>query len=760
VTAFARQYLTALAAALLLGACATVPPMERAFEQRVDAGTSRVIDNVLRHGGPPPPAPALVHELLARPIAAQDAQHLFERSVPAALAALAEPLPPPHAGAPVEIRALLSPYLADLAQAQKLLGSAQRGAGIDALALLAELEAGLPSAARLHEAAGYDAQAIARAATLFLETNARLARALRAAEGRIRFPETAQRYESAVGAVVIGTRGNDLHPNDAAVIVDPAGNDTYERAPAAGGAVAVVVDLGGDDRYRGSDLAILGLAAILDFAGNDAYGSDGPAWGAAFAGVSVLVDYGGDDVYQSAHFGQGAAAAGIGALLDLEGNDGYRLRAGGQGFGMAGGLGLLWDRAGDDRYIAAGLRDAFERGGGISFAQGASTGARTALGGGTGILRDDAGHDDYAAEMFAQGTAYFYAVALLWDLGGNDWYRAARYAQGNGVHQAVGVLRDEAGGDRYELSVGVGQGMGLDLAVGILADVEGDDRYAAPTLAQGSATANGVGLMLDLGGEDEWRLGERGEGWGEAKWSRGLPSIALILFDDARGTLLRGGKPATLPAPAVAHESESEGTCPPAPAAAPATGLALAQALRRLGPGLAAGKVDGALWALALGELRARPGAALSELPAEEFDVAWALSAALACALRGAQDAQAVVMWDAFERHLAEQPGSPLAGQIAGALRARPAPAPQMRRLVARLAAHPACGVRAQALALDGSVAAAQGALRSSCWQLQSRALRILSEKGVSPESLEGVPAFLLQAFQPGGKRPAPGRAP
>ena len=149
----------------------------------------------------------------------------------------------------------------------------------------------------------------------------------------------------------------------------------------------------------------------------------------------------------------------------------------------------------------------------ISFAQGAGTGVRTALGGGAGILRDDAGHDDYAAEMFAQGAAYYYALGLLWDRGGNDYYRAARYAQGSGVHQAVGVLRDDAGGDRYVLSVGVGQGMGLDLAVGILADMEGDDRYAAPTLAQGSATANGVGLMLDAGGEDEWRLSEHGEGW-------------------------------------------------------------------------------------------------------------------------------------------------------------------------------------------------------------------------------------------------------
>jgi hypothetical protein len=755
-----RRHGGALCAALLLGACAMVPPVERALQSRVDAESLRVIDNVLRHGAPPPPAPALVHELLGRPFAAQDAKAVFGRSVPGALAALGEPLPAAESGTPVEIRSLLEPYLADLAQAQTLLKAARRGNGLDAVALLAELDAGLPSAARVREAAGYDAQAIARAAALFFEANARLARALRAAEGRVRFPGAAQRFESAIGTVAIGTQGNDVHAADAAVIVDPGGNDTYERAPVTDAAVSVIVDLAGDDRYRGSDLAAHGLVAILDFAGDDAYESAGPAWGAAFAGVSVLVDYGGNDVYQSGHFGQGAAAAGIGALVDHQGGDGYRLRAGGQGFALAGGLGLLWDRAGDDRYQAAGLRDAFDRGGGVSFAQGAATGVRTALGGGTGILRDDGGHDDYAAEMFAQGTAYYYGLGLLWDRGGDDYYRAARYAQGNGVHQAVGVLRDESGGDRYELAVGVGQGMGLDLAVGILADMGGDDRYAAPNLAQGSATANGVGLMLDAGGEDEWRLGERGEGWGQARWSRGLPSVALILFDGTRGTLLRGGKPGAPPAPAVAHEPEAGTSCPPAPAIAPASGLSFAETLRRLGPGLAAGKAEASLWAFALAELRANPEAALTGLPLEEFEVAWVLSAALPCALRDADDAQAAAMWQAFERHLAARPDSPSASIIAAALRARPAPAPQMQRLVARLAAHAACGVRTQALALDGSAIAAQAALRSTCWQLQARALRILREQGLAPQSLEGVPVFLRQAFQASGNRSESSRAP
>ncbi|MNC91334.1 hypothetical protein D3C83_75760 [compost metagenome] len=68
--------------------------------------------------------------------------------------------------------------------------------------------------------------------------------------------------------------------------------------------------------------------------------------------------------------------------------------------------------------------------------------------------------------------------------------------------------------------------------------------------------------------------------------------------------------------------------------------------------------------------------------------------------------------------------------------------------------------MRTAALRLEGSADAAQAALRSSCWQLQSRALRILGEQGVAPESLDAVPVFLRQAFQTSGKRSESSRAP
>lgn len=690
----------ATALALLLAACAAPQPVQ-------------VIDNVLRHEGVTPLSPPLVRELLGRPLAAQDAASIFERSIPAAVTQMGAPAPATP-GLPVELSVLLDPYVADLAEAQRALR--------DALPRQARLPAGLPAPEQQRAvAAEVDAGALQHATSLFVGATARLAQALRAAGSRVVFPAGGARIVFNGGAIVIGSAGDDRHL----------------LTPLRDAQVSVIIEPGGNDRYEGSDLVLHGLAAIIDLGGNDHYTSSGASWGAAVAGVSLLVDCSGDDVYEAGEFGLGAALAGMGVLIDIDGDDAYRVRAFGQGLGLARGTGLLWDVSGNDRYVATGLPDSFERGGALSFAQGVAVGVRTGLGGGVGILRDDAGDDAYVAQMFAQGTGYYYALGLLWERSGDDRYEAVRYAQGSGVHEAVGVLRDEAGNDAYELAVGVGQGMGLDLAVGVLADLSGDDRYTAPTLAQGAATANGVGIIVDGKGRNEWRL-EQKLGWGHAEWSRGLPSIGLALADTPRHDV------------PVTHEAIAGTACPPEPAAPPSE-IPLDAALRALGPGLSGGELDGGAYAAALHALRTSPRVMLAGLSAEDFGALWPLGTALRCALEGASAEQAAAMWEAFEDVLRDEPHH--ASGIAGALRARPAPAAQMRRLIDRLSTHPSCAVRTAALSLEGSVDAAQAALRSSCWRLQARALHILEERGVAPLDLSAVPLFLRPATTRASRR-------
>lgn len=676
------------------------------------ADTLSLIDNLLRHEAPPPrAAPPLIRELLARPLAAADAAAIFRRSVPQALLefeskAAARVSQPPE---PRSFDELLAAYIDELAEAQRALRAATGKADFDEAAIIGQLNQGLLSADRLIEVShAVDIEEITRANSLFLDATARFVAAARVASD---FPAEARRFDSAIGVVSIGTKGADRHGPDAALIIDPGGDDVYERAPVTGGAVSVIIDLGGDDVYRGSDVVVRGLSALIDLSGNDRYEMHGPGLGAAIAGSSLLADYSGDDLYRVEYFGEGVAAFGLGALLDLGGNDRYELRAWGQGFGLAGGLGLLWDASGDDQYLARGIPDPFERGAGLSGAQGAAMGFRTMLAGGVGILRDDAGNDSYSAEMFAQGNGYYYGLGLLWDGGGDDHYRAVRYAQGTGVHEAVGVLRDESGNDRYELAFGVGQGMGLDLAVGVLFDASGDDSYRAELLAQGAATANGIGLLADGGGADRWELTQEESaaamrGWGQAEWLRGLPSAGLIVYQPAAASFVRAGRvlPGP-PEPKTLHEQEPAGTC----------------------------EKDDAF--------NFRQG--LAELRRDYFDAVYEFGARLRCAAITADASEAEALWQDLEQTLADDPQSPLAALIALALRARPPQEPRLSNVLRLLEANPRCSVRALALAARPRVAAAQAALGSSCFRLQAAALEALEWLGTVPEPGAALPSFL-----------------
>lgn len=748
----------------------------------------KTIDNLVSHEGPPPLlAPPLVRELLKDPLATVNAATLFERTVPNALRRLAEPAPAASslpARETITIQELLTPYLDELAAAQRLLRAAAPG-GVDASAVLESMDGRSPSAQALRSMMrAVDGDTLAHANTLFIEATARFVTALRAAEGRVRFPETAARFDSPIGVVVVGTQGDDAHTADAALIVDPGGNDSYARAPVTGGAVSVIIDLVGNDRYDGTDVVVHGLSAIVDVSGDDRYTTTGAGQGAAIAGASLLLDMAGDDRYEAGAFAQGAAAFGLGVIIDMAGNDVYRLRNGGQGYGMAGGVGLLWDRAGNDSYLAAGLPDAFARGGGISLAQGAAYGYRTSLGGGIGILRDDAGDDHYSAEMFAQGVGYYYGIGVLWDRGGNDRYQAVRYAQGNGVHEAVGVLRDESGNDSYTATVGVAQGMGLDLAVGVLYDGAGDDRYRGGTLVQGAATSNGIGLVIDAGGADRWHADD-GSHWGDAPWARGLPTLGIMLHDASRAAYVRADQP-LVPAPATATlggalarkhvpavrpSSSSSSAAPGADHACPAPvadatqdSMPLTEVLARTLSGFAGGKFDTTAYAQALRELTTRLRASMADLPRDDFDVLWTLGRVLECAARLATTSDIETLWRDVEQVLAAEPAHPFAGSLLQMLRVRMPPGPRMQLALQGLLQHPACSVRAGALRLlaysatknEGNVqardqalmqvrSAARAALESPCWRLQLAARDVLwlLKTSFDPEKL---PAFLREA--------------
>ncbi len=336
--------------------------------------------------------------------------------------------------------------------------------------------------------------------------------------------------------VIIGTMGDDIHRIDRGIVFDPGGNDRYEFPDSTRpGSWLLVIDLAGDDEYRARD-SVGGAAAFLsvqildDQSGNDRYRGGDLAFGAAVMGYSHLFEGGGDDVYEARCASLGYAFYGIGILEDTAGNDLYSTAYFSQGAAATRGLGLLKDDAGDDQYRARPVfpddlryRDHF-----LSLSQGFSSGFAPRYAGGIAVLWDRAGDDRYTADIFGQGTGYWFGWGLLMDDAGDDKFQAYQYAQGAGVHFAVGTLWDKAGDD-VRISKGVSQGCGHDGGFGLLVDEQGNDQNTAVDMSAGGGNANGLGVFVDYSGADTYTMGNLRATLGHGDMRRDRGSLGFFL---------------------------------------------------------------------------------------------------------------------------------------------------------------------------------------------------------------------------------------
>jgi hypothetical protein len=224
-------------------------------------------------------------------------------------------------------------------------------------------------------------------------------------------------------------------------------------------------------------------------------------------GVSLLLDRGGDDTYTGAEWSVGAACFGAAMIVDLgDGADVYTGEYLCQGVGGPRGFGAILDEQGRDLYRANGPEPSAYGTPAVyqSFSQGIGFGFRHYAAGGIGLIGDLAGDDRYEAGEFAQGGGYYYGLGILHDAAGRDLYYGNRYAQGFAAHQAMGILADDEGDDTYWAMTAAAQGAAWDVAVGLLIDRAGNDSYQADGLAQGAASMQAVGMLLDLGGVDRY----------------------------------------------------------------------------------------------------------------------------------------------------------------------------------------------------------------------------------------------------------------
>lgn len=318
--------------------------------------------------------------------------------------------------------------------------------------------------------------------------------------------------------------------------------------------VGLLFDLGdGADTYRsliGSQgVGSHGVGVLYDAGGNDTYEAEGFSQGAAAWGVGLLLDASGDDRFTIYQAGQGYGFThGVGALVDRAGDDVYVANPGEPSLG------------GDILYPSDQLRGkpTSAVAANHSFAQGCGAGHRPdwpdagyPFPGGVGILRDASGRDRYVAGVFAQGIGFVQGLGMLLEGTGDDTYDALYYAQGVAVHQGLALFTDREGADQYDVQFpnqGASLGLANDLAVAVFLDANGDDRFNASSLSLGAGLANGLAVFANDGGDDVFHASSAA-GFGTALTGdvtgmrASLPTVGVFVKARGRGTYLVGNAP-------------------------------------------------------------------------------------------------------------------------------------------------------------------------------------------------------------------------
>ncbi|MFH0887896.1 MAG: PDZ domain-containing protein [Planctomycetota bacterium] len=269
------------------------------------------------------------------------------------------------------------------------------------------------------------------------------------------------------------------------IIIAGKGNNKYQEN------AAIIIDLGGDDFYAnrlgGSVMPEQPFSIIIDFEGNDRYSSyEYGCQGAGFMGVGILYDGAGDDIYIAQDWAQGSGLLGIGILVDNNGNDSFKGQEYTQGAGLFG-IGILINRAGNDSYQANKSSQGFA--GPKAF----------------GLLIDTEGDDNYlASTKHPNGYPDNPGTFDGWSQGCGTGMRA--YADPSMSRSGgIGALIDENGADNYEAGT-FSQGGGYFFGWGMLCDAgNNNDNYLGTRYAQGFAAHSALGYFIDEGGDDRYK---------------------------------------------------------------------------------------------------------------------------------------------------------------------------------------------------------------------------------------------------------------
>ena len=385
--------------------------------------------------------------------------------------------------------------------------------GLLTLAAQPTIEQG-EAAARLTAAwAAIDRAALLGAATEWTESVDAAALALSGLDPSA-WPTAPVIWRIGLGEVWIGSPASNSGTGDPVLLVDPGGDDHWRIRPdakrPAPAPVRGWIDLGGDDVWRsgagGPGSATLGISAGVDATGDDVHAGGSFSAGAAVLGISTWLDAAGDDLYEGSRATQGFGILGAGLLRDTgRGADTYTARGLAQGVGLPGGVGVLHDDGGPDRYLVRDPAEDLCAGG---CAQGAGLGLRPWLSGGIGALIDDGGDDRYDGGERVQAAGLWGGLGILRDGGGHDQYGARAHAIAWAGDTSTAVLLDASGDDRYVADDGA-LGAADDRGIAWLIDSDGSDLYAAGLgIAWAGWRADAVAFVIDGDQTARWVGGQ------------------------------------------------------------------------------------------------------------------------------------------------------------------------------------------------------------------------------------------------------------
>lgn len=340
-------------------------------------------------------------------------------------------------------------------------------------------------------------------------------------------------------ALIIDLGGDDTYKGTVAastdqdhplgMVIDIAGDDTYQPGPfglAAGRfGVGILIDQAGNDTYTLAPgcggVGFAGIGVLYDAAGNDTYKGKRFTLGAALAGVGLLFDAAGDDSYDAESWSIGLGApGGLGAVVDRAGADSYRC-----GFVVPSGYNKPNAKQSDPgfQFSAFGLG----MGVGRRLYPPAKNSYQFELAGGIGLLVERTGDDTYFGSNFAFGAGYFLGAGGLMDLAGDDTYNSARYAHASGAHLGQGLFLDYAGNDTYRSSGPTWTGSSAwDHSQCLFVEGSGNDTYDwAKTEGLGISHGNSWAVCAELAGDDTYAI-RKGP-------ARANPPCLVVFFDQA-----------------------------------------------------------------------------------------------------------------------------------------------------------------------------------------------------------------------------------